>query len=810
MDVQELSEARYARKLERSVKDEGWGSTDGALAIAGKFIDELTAIVEADLNTVKDTHLRAVLTEIGPEKLALLGLQVGIDSVSQEDELINTTYALGRAVRHEAVALQLHNYDKELATRIERVATQRYRSVKLRRQALLAMAKKNGFRKEEWPPKSLVKAGGFILNAILKCGVFVLDNDRLSVTLDALAISDTLVRQTINRNPVMLPVLEAPPAWGDTSIVLYNGHRIPLMRTSGNKERKALLRQSVVDGSLQPVLDALTAIQAVPWSINEPVLAMVRWAYDNDIKLKKFVTRSDKELPERDETWGEERLTKWRRDASKVREINRSLAGQRWTYTQDMATADWIIENGNRFWCPHNIDYRGRVYPVCHFSFQRGSDVRALFRFAEGKPLGAEGLYWLKVHLANCGDFDKVSKKSFDARVAWVDAHEADIHEYALSPKMTAPEWTLADKPFLFLAACMELSAALRSSNPEAYVSHLPVSFDGSCSGIQHLCAMTRAEEGALVNLTPSDAPQDVYQRVADMTKAQVTKDLADPALEPLAALALAHGVDRKLVKRNVMTYAYSSKAYGMAQQLMDDTMLPLSDQVLTGELAAHPFHHPDLDTITSEETGYTRVVPGMAASRYLARTIYRSVEAVVPKPAEAMRFLQDIARTCAHETISVRWTTPLGLPVTVVHRVKRVRSGVCLFLHSRGVYRPAYVENTPELDKKRMASSIAPCFVHSMDAAHLMLAVLEAKRQGINDMALVHDSFGCHAADAERFRMSIKTTFRDMYLQHDVLAAILVETTDRIETSHDRLPELPEYGTLDIAAITGADYAFA
>ena len=68
-------------------------------------------------------------------------------------------------------------------------------------------------------------------------------------------------------------------------------------------------------------------------------------------------------------------------------------------------------------------------------------------------------------------------------------------------------------KSFLFLAASMELlSPACRA----VLCGRLPVSFDGSCSGIQHLCAMMRAPEGSLVNLAPQEAPADIYQTVAD------------------------------------------------------------------------------------------------------------------------------------------------------------------------------------------------------------------------------------------------------------------------------------------------------
>jgi DNA-directed RNA polymerase len=69
----------------------------------------------------------------------------------------------------------------------------------------------------------------------------------------------------------------------------------------------------------------------------------------------------------------------------------------------------------------------------------------------------------------------------------------------------------------------MELSRAIKEGSP--YVSSLPVSFDGSCSGLQHLCAMTRAREGELVNLTPHEVPQDVYQEVADRVKARLEKE---------------------------------------------------------------------------------------------------------------------------------------------------------------------------------------------------------------------------------------------------------------------------------------------
>jgi DNA-directed RNA polymerase len=58
------------------------------------------------------------------------------------------------------------------------------------------------------------------------------------------------------------------------------------------------------------------------------------------------------------------------------------------------------------------MDFRGRVYPVPPHMNHMGADInRGILEFAEGKTLGAEGLFWLKVHLANKIGKDKLPLK---------------------------------------------------------------------------------------------------------------------------------------------------------------------------------------------------------------------------------------------------------------------------------------------------------------------------------------------------------------------------------------------------------------
>jgi len=86
---------------------------------------------------------------------------------------------------------------------------------------------------------------------------------------------------------------------------------------------------------------------------------------------------------------------------------------------------------------------------------------------------------------------------------------------------MTYTNWMKADKPFSFLAACMEFDLLSdwhgNSYATEDFPSCLPVYIDGSNNGVQHLVAMSKDDEVApLVNLVPQDLPGDVYMFIAD------------------------------------------------------------------------------------------------------------------------------------------------------------------------------------------------------------------------------------------------------------------------------------------------------
>lgn len=127
------------------------------------------------------------------------------------------------------------------------------------------------------------------------------------------------------------------------------------------------------------------------------------------------------------------------------------------------------------FYYPHNLDFRGRAYPMHPHLNHLGSDMcRGILEFAEGRPLGESGLRWLKIHLANlyAGGVDKLSYKD---RISFTENHLDEIFDSADRPLEGNRWWLGAEDPFQCLAVCINLSEALRSPSPETTLSHMPV-----------------------------------------------------------------------------------------------------------------------------------------------------------------------------------------------------------------------------------------------------------------------------------------------------------------------------------------------
>jgi DNA-directed RNA polymerase len=792
--------AAYTRALEKHEKKQrgierrqGAGATDVALKVAEAHLHNVTEAVsnwftqrfEHDQERSLAAQLRYLRKNEADaaQVVSLCLLQSTIHCVVQQLRFLGATKYVGAQLAAECWGAKLTRDHPGEAKDIEIAAKERYGDVGRRRSKAHQDAVRRGYQIKDWPFENLCNAGAWGLALIVQVlpevfdleqvegpSKFKTEEQRIVFKPGATVAAEALVAAIVKRHPIYAPQVAAPDPWvglnkgGPTDARLLKS---PLVRNlRHNDVREAAIKAAIKKRKMRAVLDAVNTLQNVPWLINRRVLDVLRKQFEHE----KREHRSH--------------------------ELDQEEQSERVTRKEVIGTAEKIDEK--RFWTPMNIDWRGRVYNMTTLDHLGAEYKRALFLFANGEPIGEEGLYWLNVHLANCGEMGGIHKKPFDERVKWTEDHRHEINLVAAEPLKNL-WWKQAEKPFLFLAACFELSDAWKAG--PAFETRLPVAWDGTCSGLQHMCAMTRDEKGKLVNLVPHCPPQDMYLEVADRVIDELRLELRGPKAErtKLAELWLDYfdkhrGNPRKAVKKNVMSYFYSSLQWGLAEQ-QKELMADLKEEVERGERTEHPFGDQQ-----------------DAARHFFAELVFKTIPKVAPGPAQVMKLLKKIAEVLADVGKPVCWTTPVGLPWINQYTKKGKGHQIKLWMHDRGV-RPLYYEPTSEIDKKEAMKGVAPNFVHACDAAHLMMTVNAAAAEGITNIVTVHDSFGCLAPRAERFRRIIREQFVQMYEEHDVLAEILDRAKQDLGeklTAGKKWPELPKRGTLDLKGVLDSEYAFA
>ena len=115
----------------------------------------------------------------------------------------------------------------------------------------------------------------------------------------------------------------------------------------------------------------------------------------------------------------------------------------------DLKLKLWVAEkflHEKHLYFPHNLDFRGRAYPIPQNLNHMGGDLcRGLLMFSEGKVLGTTGLMWLKVHLSNLCGHNKISRVE---RVKWVDDHIDLVLDSAKNPINGKRWWSEVENPF--------------------------------------------------------------------------------------------------------------------------------------------------------------------------------------------------------------------------------------------------------------------------------------------------------------------------------------------------------------------------
>ncbi|KAK2635967.1 hypothetical protein Ddye_030759 [Dipteronia dyeriana] len=571
-----------------------------------------------------------------------------------------------------------------------------------------------------------------------------------------------------------MPMLVPPLNWTGYDQGAYLFLPSYVMRTHGARQQREAVRRTP-KSQLEPVFEVLDTLGNTKWRVNKRLLGVIDRMWASGGCLAGLVDREDVPLPEELDTEDEAEIRKWKWKVKAVKKENSERHSQRCDVELKLAVAR-KMKDEEGFYYPHNLDFRGRAYPMHPYLNHLGSDLcRGILEFAEGRPLGKSGLRWLKIHLANlyAGGVDKLS---YEGRVAFTENHLDDIFDSADRPLEGKRWWLGAEDPFQCLAACINVAEAMRSSSPETNISHIPVHMDGSCNGLQHYAALGRDKLGAAaVNLVGGDKPADVYSGIAARVLEIMQNDAKkDPATNPAAlhAKILIDQVDRKLVKQTVMTSVYGVTYIGARDQIKKRLK--------------------ERDAIADDTALF-------AAACYTAKTTLTALEEMFEAARSIMNWLGECAKVIAAENRPVRWTTPLGLPVVQPYRIL----GRHLIKTSLQIL--ALQRETDKVMAKRQRTAFPPNFVHSLDGSHMMMTAVACKKEGLN-FAGVHDSYWTHACDVDEMNRILREKFVELYER-----PILENLLESFQKSFPKLnfPPLPERGDFDLREVLDSPYFF-
>jgi len=610
-----------------------------------------------------------------------------------------------------------------------------------------------------------------------------------------------------------------------------------------------------------PWLRSLNSLNKMKWTINESVYeAMVNdtsYFLHEETELpeagsmlavrKAYAALKKKEIPETKHCYASE-VDLWNKKKKVLKARSKNYEFQ---IIKEKAST--LKGYGKPFYQLVDTDYRGRYYIREQFlNYQGGDLARGLLQFGEGKPLTPTGVTWLAIHTANSFNESyavesipswceynykallereglesiSVDKMNLDDRVRWLENNYDMVLSTAVNGKFIKCE-----KPIVFFACACEWLAWNSCEEGEEVISYLPIPIDGMCNGIQHSAAMSKdAITGAMVGLTKTDVPCDLYIKVA--------KELVDniPDWFTTRNIPMKH-IRKGITKRATMVRQYAAGTSRIADNMYEDCYtegftsqynIDMFDCTLLSRSVIQAINTvcPSADTVKTflqqlsayelGETGYLHKLTGEAVSKHDRSKLIAAKKVIQRKKLKSNEDILELDRLSQKFNMissyiakgngakELSWISPSGFPVKYrAYLMKEWKiDSVLKGISSRNRLKHVLAVETTIPDKQGYASGIAPNYIHSQDASHMALVI--DKFSG--HIAPVHDSFATHACDVEELSGIIKQVFVDMYGTKGQFEHIRDNVLSKSDMGNIKLPT---EGTLDVSEVLNSDYFF-
>ena len=670
-------------------------------------------------------EIHQYLEPIDPGAAAALALKVTFDKVFSvkpgSNKLQNVITAIGTAVEQEA---QMQFYEKEAPGLLDHIK-KKYWHQSIGTQQKLSVTRTMWNRKDvpqwkSWGTVNRAKLGNWLLDCIFEASNwFHLDLVRVhkktenyvEPTPEFLAIKDEVMATAELFSPIAYPMIIPPNNW---TLTEPGGYLLNEVMRGHDMVRRGMC---LIQG--ETPIKFLNHIQSVAYTLNPFIVKVARHCMEKGKEIGKFVPIVEMPLPPKpvDIADNYESRKEYRRKAAASMNYNAGSFKRSCRTRMTMEAVD-RFEKYEKFYLPWSFDYRGRAYPIPAFLTPQCTDFgKSLIRFADESFADEYADEWLSFQVATTYGLDKAP---IHERMGWVSHNQQLIKAIADDPIGRMSDWEGADEPWQFLAACEEYTAVCIDQTRQS--TGLMVATDATCSGLQILAGLARdASTASLVNVLPSDRPQDAY------------KVIAEEALPHVPDIVKPH-MDRKVTKRTVMTVPYNAK--------------PHSNRSYIREALKEKDFDIDKDDLTAT-----------------VRAVRDAMDRVVPGPMRVMKWIEDeVAAAFKRGAEELQWSTPSGFVVVqrlMKPKVKRLR----LQLLGKVEIKVADGESDA-IDVAHHRNATSPNLIHSLDASLLHLSALRFNAP----ISLIHDSVLCRATDMSSLSSIVRETYMHLFAKNSYL----------------------------------------
>ena len=731
------------KKLHKNTKDLEAKSYASASVYGVASIDTLLPLVVARIEATTHDRLtrgtghqfqiiKDYVSQLEPLAAAAISIKITFDKVFAYKEgsnlVTNVCDSIGEAVEHEC---QIRHYEKH-APGLLHVLKENYwhRAIGTKQKVTVIQTLMNRYkvkRWETWGRANRIKLGGWLLDCIMQSSNwFAKDMQQegrkrvhyVIPTPEFLEIKDAVMRDAELFSPLAWPMLIEPNDWSNERCGGYilnevmKGH--DMVRRGG---------PSSIQG--ETPITFLNKIQKVSYKLNHFIVGVAEELDRMERALGKFLPIIHHPMPPKpyDIATNKDARKEYRRAAAAV--LNRQAAEfKKSCRTRMTMEAVERFKSKDKFFIPWSFDYRGRAYPIPAFLTPQDTDFgKSLLKFGEESLMTPEAEDWLRFQVATTYGLDKAP---IQERLDWVLDNEELITNVVTDPILHIHSWEAAEEPFQFLAACEEYYHCVLVADRQH--TCLAIATDATCSGLQILAGLARDKSTAkLVNVLPSNKPQDAYAVVAE-------------AATPYCPSSIRPYMDRKVVKRVVMTVPYNAKPYsnrGYIREALEDKDVKISKDDLTATVKA----------------------------------VRDAMDEVVPGPMAVMEWIEkEVGKAIDRGETELSWCTPSGF-VVYQKLMKKETQRIDLQLLGRCQLTVA-TANSDKVDRNKHKNTTAPNLIHSLDASLLHLSVLRFDAP----IALIHDSVLCRATDMPTLSTIVRETYMHLFAENDYLTSFAAQ----------------------------------